>query len=261
MNSFISWEGSKRSEMKQLTEYLKIINKDTIIIEPFCGGCNMSNALYRSHPNNKYILNDSISILINFLKDIQKNGFSKYMDYLNSIIPIKTKEEYVELTKDRNTNTLHFFTYRKLYNYIPGLYPSLERQGVKKKSSHLYKNIMQFFENSDIELLNEDYEDIIIKYSNNKDVLLLLDPPYFRSDNTSYEMSTSDKITRKIKDNTQMFIRFVQLFKEAKCKILMILNNNAIVRYLYSDFIKGRYSKTYNRGCKKITEHLIITNY
>lgn len=65
---------------------------------------------------------------------------------------------------------------------------------------------------------------------------------------------------KTIKDNTAYFIDCMNLLKEAKCRVMLIVNENAITNYLYKDFIKGRYNKVYQLT-KRLTSHLICTNY
>ena len=73
-----------------------------------------------------------------------------------------------------------------------------------------------------------------------------------------------------VRDNTEMYIILLNFLKNAKCKVLFSINDCAITRYLYKDFIKDTYNKQYQysqinikdvKQKKKNTNILIITNF
>ena len=45
-----------------------------------------------------------------------------------------------------------------------------------------------------------------------------------------------------------------------KCKVMLIINNNAITQCLYKKYIIDKYDKIY-QASKRKTSHLIICNY
>jgi hypothetical protein len=106
-----------------------------------------------------------------------------------------------------------------------------------------------------------DYKKIIDKYKNNENAFIFLDPPYLQSWNREYS-SSAEKYDESgyENDNTVIYIYILQLLEQCKCKILFILNKNAINTYLFNKYIKGEYSKTY-QGTKGKNYHLIISNY
>ena len=55
----------------------------------------------------------------------------------------------------------------------------------------------------------------------------------------------------------------MRFLKTCKCKVIMIINDNELNRFLYNGFITGNYDKMYGstiKGCKNIQSHLIVSN-
>ena len=101
---------------------------------------------------------------------------------------------------------------------------------------------------------NEDYINIFNKYKNDEKAFIFIDPPYLFSDNSRYFPQN------EFKDMTSIIIDILELLKTAKCKVMLIINKLNILEYLFKDFIRGEYIKTYSLTKKKM-KHLIITNY
>lgn len=57
-----------------------------------------------------------------------------------------------------------------------------------------------------------------------------------------------------------MFIDILKLLETAKCKVMLIINKNAITEYIFKKWIVGEYQRTYALS-KKIAKHLICINY
>ena len=95
---------------------------------------------------------------------------------------------------------------------------------------------------------------------NNKNAFVFIDPPYLSSDNKNYHgVITTDKDNRLV-DNTVMFIDIMNFMSTAKCKVMLIINKNAINEYIFEDFIIGSYDKIYSLSKRQDTL-LICTNY
>ena len=61
-------------------------------------------------------------------------------------------------------------------------------------------------------------------------------------------------------DNTEMVPKIYEFMLTCKCKVLLIINDLEIIRYIFKNFVKGGYNKIYQIG-KKRSRHLIICNY
>ena len=98
------------------------------------------------------------------------------------------------------------------------------------------------------------------KYKENKDAFIFCDPPYLTSNNTKYKGLNEYDENKNIVDNTKIYIELLEYLKTSKCKIMILLNKNAIIDYIFKDYIKDHYHKIYQVFKKK--EHInIICNY
>jgi site-specific DNA-adenine methylase len=264
--SIIQWLGSKQKEYSNYSQYL---NTDhNVLVEPFCGSAITSINQYIKHGNNKkYHINDIDWCLINLYRQLKKNreNVVKNFNFLKNSFSTKEKfnsiiKEYKNKIKNFDKNELaeHFLFFTKVYNRVYGLYPD------KKKINDLDINKYNIFFNFiDIAKINcKDYLYLFRKYKNNKNALLFLDPPYLSSFNGLYYSYKQGEcnIEKKIIDNTKLFIDIYNFLKKAKCKILLVINDNALTRFIYKDFIRETYDVCYRLNHKK-TKHLIITNY
>lgn len=105
---------------------------------------------------------------------------------------------------------------------------------------------------------------IFEKYKDDEKWFLFLDPPYLSWNNKYYfwfccenEKLNEDKF---IFDNTEIYINIKNFIETCKCKILLIINKNKIIEYLFKNYIKGEYVKIYQLWKNK-WYHLIISNY
>ena len=87
---------------------------------------------------------------------------------------------------------------------------------------------------------------------------MFIDPPYLDSFNAYYIINRYDK--DGIVDNTEVFVNIVEYLKAAKCKCLLVINENAITKTLYDKYIIGTYEKIYQLSHKK-TNHIVVDNY
>jgi len=247
---FFSWFGSKYKETKIIYPFLKLDNINTIV-EPFCGSCGFSYYLFKNKELNniKYHLNDFDKQLILFLNDIKSDGTKKYIDYYNINVEkyIKNKNDWQTLVKIHDNLNEYF-----IYSHLRG------RGNMKDiRRNHInddrFINVEKFIRMNDTILTNKDYTEILKKYHNKKNVLIFLDPPYFDSFNSMY-MGMKGKTQI---DNTQMYINILNFLKTCKCQCMMILNDCALFRYLFSEYIVHTYDKIY-QSTKRHVKHIII---
>jgi site-specific DNA-adenine methylase len=260
--------GHKNFENKELID-LNYDNLNTCV-EVFCGMFGFSHYMYKNNIKkfDKYIFNDINSKLINFLKDIQNGELKNYVEYYNNNYK-KLYDDiniFRELKRNKNKDKYNEF----LYNYSVGGYGGhLLRHYNCKNAQHLIKDIdIRIFDilNEIInksELYNEDFNKILNKYKDDKDALIYLDPPYLDSYNIdyvkNYENENENKDKKIILDNTQIYIDILNFINSCKCKFILIINDNAITRFLYKDYILSSYGHTY-QGTKRKNTHLIISN-
>ncbi len=258
MTSFyFAYIGSKRIDWKFFYEYVNIENIETIV-EPFCGSSTFSYYCFEKLGyDKKFHLNDRDKNLINFLDTIKKKGGIKYfIDKVNALERPKNKEEY----KKNCDNKVYGYYYRnKIYGLRPKAMPT-ENRNVKVDIKK-YEKLDAFYVNDKTILSNKDYIEVFDKYKNDKKAFLFLDPPYLSSFNAFYDLYSEEVDEKKnIIDNTKLFIDIVEYLKICKCRVLLIINKNAITEYLFKDYIRGEYPKTYQLTKKKCF-HLIVCNY
>ncbi len=262
MNLFyFSWTGNKRTEVKHIQEYLKNTEYKTLV-EPFCGSCAVS--LHNSIRNEikcKYVVNDFDTQLIDFLKHIQENGSEKIMNYLKDTWGEKgdkmTKEDHKKEIDNykKSPNVYNFSFYHKINNFRLTLYP--QKRKIFNLDHTKYKKTDDFFKTATI--TSVDFRECMNKYKDDPDAFLFLDPPYLDSANYEYSRYTCTKPSEEIQDHTEMYVFIIDFLKSCKCKVLMIMNSNALVRYIYKGYTGIEYSKIYGKSKRK-TNHIVITN-
>jgi site-specific DNA-adenine methylase len=246
---FISYAGNKRNECDEI--YKQLINKlDDVeyIIEPFCGTSAISYYISLKHPKKfKYILNDNNYHLIECYKIFQDDERLKlFINALNNLTENINKENYMKLIKEDTTEG--WFIKHKICSIRAGLFPL----NYKKKDFKFLLDvpIIQFLRNEDIQFMNIDATNLINDFKDNEKALILLDPPYLMALNDFYLKATT---------NVYEYIYDTNI-KNMRCKILLVLENNWIIKLLFIDTIKHSYGKLYQPGKKKTT-HLIISNF
>ena len=254
---FFGYVGGKSKDLKYI---MPSVNLDGIktVIEPFCGSCAFSSHLDKK--NLKFCFNDIDSNLIYFLKDVKCGKFPEYIKYYNEhykdyMTDGKPNQLWYDLKKEKDIPSKKIFLLKRLSGK-----GSMVNLKSKDQKINEYDHLVKLFKKADLQC--GEYKKIIDKYMNDETAFLFLDPPYLDSYNSSYSsfkgISTNE--THHIIDNTTMFIEFLDILKNAKCKIMLVINGNALTKYLYKDFIKTTYEKRYDISGRK-TEHLIITNY
>jgi site-specific DNA-adenine methylase len=246
---FFPFSGNKRNEVEDIYNALKL-DGITTIIEPFCGTSAISFYIASKHPKQfKYILNDTNSQLIELYKlCLDEEKYKQFVNELNEDYEtIQTKEQYKNYIK-RDDLKAYVIKYR-IYQIRPGLFP-IKRNNIDFKYL-LDCPIVNFLRTENIELKNEEAIDII-NINNNKKTLLILDPPYMDTDNTLYKLNCqSQNIYQYLLNNP---------IKKMKSNVMLILEKNWIIEWLFKGYKFIYYDKQYELS-KKNTTHCIVINY
>lgn len=252
-NHFIfGYTGNKRNEVEIINKYIeKKINLENIkiIIEPFAGTSAMSYYISTLYPKKyKYVINDNDENLINLYRLMKdEDEFKLFLEKINNLLfnennEFIKKDKYNELVKNNNLES--YFIKNKFYNLRPGLYPS-SRKVTKLNILDVSKMpICQFLRDEEVELYSKEAVEIVNQY-NNKDNLILLDPPYILTDNTKYKQP-SDNIYEYLVNN-----------KNTLNNTFIILEFTWIIKLLFRDIEKFIYEKKYFGNKKKTVEHAI----
>jgi len=250
---FIGYAGNKRNEVDIIYETMKDdIEKIKTIVEPYCGTSAISYYISLQHPKKfKYILNDSNIYLIeiyNILKSEKETikfnkSVNKIVDKINKIESQEEKKKYYNSLKENNS--VNYYLKHKYYNIRAGLFP------FNKTFKCVDLNtceIVNFLRSENIIISNVDAIEIIEKYKDNKNVLLILDPPYMNVCNDFYIDKNMNIYEYLFNNNIDNMI----------CKVYLILENMWINKLLFqTNHIHEPYNKTYE-GSKKKTSHIII---
>lgn len=234
-NYYFQCYGNKQNDIKYFDKYLPM--DIDIVVEPFGGSfAVIRNKYYDIRKYNRVINDNDINIYNQY---ILIRDEKEYLNNVNNELNIlDNKELKIELKKyDKNINKLYKTgQFTKTRKNIP----NFDNLSILLNKSVIY---------------NDDYEIIYNKYKDNEKAFMFIDPPYLDSFNMQYHMSDD-----KMHDSTKIYIDSLELLKNAKCKILMVINKNAITEYLFKEFIKDEYEKIYQHY-KKHQNHYIISNF
>lgn len=261
-NFYFSYGGNKRSDIKFFKNAIKLDWIETIV-EPFCGSCAFSHYCFKKLNFNKnYLMNDNDMFLINFLNTIKNKSWIIFNDCINFL---KENEKIINDDKNffskyiqLNKNYLIFLNYwlHRCYIRRVGVLSvfyknnklNLNDEKIKKYFDTLRKHDL-FFCNDKINYTNDDYLITFEKFKNDENAFLFLDPPYLWSDNKFYYWfngQTEDIMENNfIYDHTKIYIDILNFLKYCKCRVLLIINKNAINEYLFNGFVKDEYIKIY----------------
>jgi site-specific DNA-adenine methylase len=241
--------GNKRNEIKHMIPYLP--QDIETVVEPFGGSFALSRIYYIDKVKNIHI-NDNDDELYELY-----TNYKQYGDLTNTITNISNEcinennniiyEKCIEKIKEDgiDTNSKLYNIWFKL-NVIRGRMIKLNKI---KDFSESY-TIME-----KIKFTNNDYKDIFKLYQNDEKAFLFLDPPYLFSDNSSY-ISCDDTDTTQIPVDIKNFMDDPL----TKCKIMLVINDLALLRDMFKKYYKISYNITYQIGKKK-NRHMILCNY
>ena len=262
--SILPYVGSKRNDIKFVDKYFPEIKSKSKIVEPFGGSGAVS--LYLFSLNNKIVchINDIDGALINFYHQLQKHQTLVLNGY-NSLLNFKNKSEYDKIIEEFKLANVEghstikdavlYLFYHRVHGFRMGLYPS-DQPHFKDIVVEDFPIFFEWIKKTTF--TNESYEKIFSKYKNSKNVFMFIDPPYLDSFNAYYIMNRYDK--EGVVDNTEVFVKISDYLKVAKCKCMLVINENAITNKLYGDYIVGTYEKLYQISKKK-TIHIIAANF
>ena len=244
--------GNKTNDIKYFKESLPLDIKN--IVEPFGGTFSLSRIIYNDEKYNIFV-NDTDTDLYEIYKNpqeysdycIKMNNYAIKNKTLKNGIEVDCKLFIKEIEENKFNINESFYKIWRENNIIRGTF-------IKTKKEINHKKCLDFMKN--ITFSNDDYLNCIEKHRKIKDTFIFLDPPYLFSNNIQYK-EQGEKA-----DTTEIIYKIYELMKDkkTKAKIMFIINDLMILRWLFKDFIKGEYKKIYQIG-KREDNHLIICNY
>lgn len=252
-NHFIfTYLGNKRNEFKHINNVMDDIDNYDTIIEPFCGSSAISFNVWLKHPNKKFILNDNNDDLIKVYNLIKNEDIETIK---NRLLDLKTtinndkdvfNKMFKEFQKSKEPDIYQYVYFNKFFCMCRvGAYRECKFKDFTKQQ---YK-FFEFIKTADITIMNKDWYDVFKEYSNDEKALIIIDPPYLLSYNQFY---------KNFKTNIYEFF-FNNNIKQFKAKLILILENNWIIKLLFKNEKSFIYDKLYQVS-KKRTSHIIISN-
>lgn len=234
--------GNKTHDLKHFKHLIP--NDCSNIVEPFCGSCAMSLNIFPDHNINQYHFNDADINVFNIMDDIK--GYIDFKEKMSNEYTIFKSDNSSLIAWKNYVNTINN-KFKDIYIQEKFIKGSLFRDSI----ANYNPNHISIFEKAT--KTNNDYRAVMEQYKDNSNAFVFLDPPYLFSDNSGYLPQ------REEEDMTDILVYILEYLKTCKCKVMLIINDLKITRYLYNDYIKGEYNRTYQMSNKK-AKHLIITN-
>ncbi len=283
MKPLIKYRGGKSKEIHRLMKYIPKYSGR--YIEPFFGG----GALFFHLEPKKAIINDINSKLISFYLGV-RNNFDVLKKELAEIEKIYTTnrkkfEELKRKTPDKRVeddNELLYYQLRDMFNGLiekrysdvllyffinKTAYSGMIRYNAKGefnvpygRYAHLNTSLVTKAHSNLLakaEIYHLDYSEIFKMVSD--DDFMFLDPPY--------DCIFSDYGNVEYKDgfSENNHIELANLYKQLKCKALMVIGRAPLTEKLYEDYIVEKYGKSYSVNIrnrfKAEANHIIISNY
>lgn len=250
---FIPYTGNKRQEVERIYETIKDELEDKkYIVEPFCGSSALSYYISTKHPKKfTYALNDNNEMLIklyHICKD--ENKFNELYETLKKMKDeTDTKEKYLKIAKNINTDLVSFVFCNKIYALRPGLWPTNKKISKEPFKAFFECPMVNFLRSENVIITNSQADEIYNWYKLDKKSFIFLDPPYLISCNNLYNNPDC---------NIYEYLFNNDILKE-KALICLCLENNWIIKLLF----KGKKNIVYNKKyeiSKKKTEHIIVIN-
>lgn len=237
-----------------------------VYIEPFVGGSSIFLAAKQRFPNNKtYIINDLYTETYNFWKMIQDNPdelVSKIIDFKNQF-QNGGRERGRELFQYLSMNKYKFNDIEKAASFFIINRSSFSgtSKGYSDDSFHnrftdsSIQRLKELGESQlfkDVKIYNMDYQKIvelpIPKEYDNKDILLVADPPYYSA--------TSSKLYGKDSkfDNLHLrfdHMRFANVMRKCPYNWLITYDDSEFIRKLFKFAQLVEFDLVYGMGNKK----------
>ena len=203
--------GSKQNDIKYFNHLLPL--EVETVVEPFGGSFAVINFFYKDINKYKFHINgldeDLYYIYTHFKEYLQAfdiiNEFYNKLEGYNYEKGIKIKA-YIDELKINDIIKEYIKT-----NFIVrgNMFKSLKNTNYDENERSILINSL---------FTNEDYINIFNKYKNDEKAFIFLDPPYLFSDNSGYFPQNENK------DMTSILLDILELLKNAKCKVMFIIN-------------------------------------
>lgn len=283
LKPLIKYRGGKSREFSQYERFIP--KKFETYYEPFVGG---GATFFRLMPQ-KAVIGDINEPLINFYQSVRDrfDELSKELADLQTVYE-RNQREYKQKKKENadvrvpNANEDLYYDLRDQYNGIKkaaysraALYFFINKtaySGMIRYNSQGHFNVpFGRYEHFNTSLVTKEHSELLkrttvlcadyevsFKRAEAGD-FMYLDPPYdcVFNDYGNLELANGfDEAQHR---------RLAKLFRELKCRAMMVISHTPLTEELYGDFVKAEYAKDYavnirNRFHSQAT-HYVVTNY
>jgi site-specific DNA-adenine methylase len=225
------------------------------VVEPFGGSFAVIRKVYNDTEKYNLFVNDNDDGLIEIYKNPQ--SYSDLCKKINDIalsnlrddgnVDFKKLDSIINQNEDiKNHVLLNFWKTDKI------------SMGVRVKPKKVYNDTEHLNLMKKINFSFDDYMKVLEKFKKDKNAFIFIDPPYLYSDNSHY----SQQKRKEGQDMTDMVYKLLEFIKDkkTKAKIMIVINSNHLIRWLYKDYIKMEYQKKYGLS-RRIESHAVICNY
>ena len=264
MNEFYySYQGSKRTEIKNIIQNLDLSKYDTIV-EPFGGSLAFSRYVFNLYPNKNYLISDVDPELTQFCNNFHKDKQNILNQTIKDINSIENKQQYKEYLKNKpGINDAGFMSWnlftKKYRGVQEGLYPIPGQRSKPKFVKYMEKTAKtdEFFKK--LEYKKQPFNIYLEQVKNDSKSLVFLDPPYMFLNNENYYKFNIREIYEYL----------LEYFKNCKCDYIFVHEYQFIMNYLFGENIVNIYDKQYyntkfkaSRGKyeKHNVQHCVISN-
>jgi site-specific DNA-adenine methylase len=256
----INYAGNKRSEYELIKPFMNHMTEEkTIFIEPFCGSCDISFNIFMERGYKKddlYVLNDISPLLYKLLMTLKNESVEKIKENVDAWRLLMLDKENYNRIKKENPNDLYvYIVINHYYSIREGLYPEPSKPGTMARPFNITKKkqaFIDFIKNDNVILYNKDWVEVFDMYKDNKNALIIMDPPYLMSCNSFYDSAYASQLSKNVYEYF-----FINSKKKFKSTVYFILEHVWIIQLLFNGREVHTYDKLYQVKKKKTT-HCII---
>lgn len=258
IHTLVKYDGNKFNEYQKFKDYIHYDNIKNII-EPFCGTASISFRIWLEYGNKfNYYINDKNKQILDYFEFHKKTNLNEFIEKFNiDKRQYNTKNKITELYDkwciDKDTYKyilLSKLTFMSFKQICIDKHIKNQRYSSKSKINKYQMKFQEFLNSPNVFISNDDWEECYNKYKDDNTNLIILDPPYIKSNNTYYN---EDCRSLDVYDD-------LDYIKNNKAKSCFILEDIEKTKELFKDWnILGSYPKTYSRS-KNTTTHIVYSN-
>ena len=244
----ISFHGNKKNDYHKFKERINYENVEKIM-ELFAGSAAISFNIWKEHGDRfTYHLNDLDKNLYNIYNIIKNEDIDIIFDKINDVkTNINSKKDFETLCKKSNKTIYEIIYIHKGSSFRFGFFNKRVLKKKLYKATSEQRLFSKFIKQDYAHITNFDYKSLYDYHKNDRNTIIILDPPYLESCNTSYAHKSTDCYQYLSID-----------IKNRPAAIILPLEQTENIKNLFKDYnIVTEWPKTYNITKKQVTMVLI----